>query len=136
MTLDRRTVLRMTSAGFVGLLSGCSGGSNVKQTTDVTMVDTQFDPRNIHVDPGATVTWENEDSEAHTVSSASDNWSKDTEVGGGEQTTHSFEQDDVYHVFCRFHGTSDLSGMSMKIGVGDAVIEAPLGGTDDGGVSY
>lgn len=113
---------------------GGSDGSSgaVVETTSVTMVDTQFDPRNVHVDPGATVTWTNEDSASHTVTSASDNWSKDSEVGGGEKTSHTFEESDVYDVYCVFHGSADLSGMSMKVAVGDATIDDPLGGASGG----
>lgn len=144
MNLTRRTFLGTTGTSVAFGLAGCSGGSgdgggtDIPETTTIAMVDTQFDPRNTHVDTGATVTWENEDDTAHTVTSASDNWSKDAEVAGGEQTTHTFEQAEVYEVYCTFHGSTDLSGMSMKIGVGDATIEDPLGDgdSDDGGGVY
>jgi plastocyanin len=134
-TLTRRHVLAATAAGSLPL-AGCTGdggGATVAETTDVTMVDSQFDPRNVAVDAGATVTWTNEDTTAHTVTSASDNWSMDTEVDGGGQTTHKFDESGVYDVYCTFHGSADLSGMSMKVGVGDATIEDPLGG---GGGAY
>lgn len=100
-------------------------------------MSSQFDPRNIQVDVGATVTWTNEDSFEHTVTSASDNWSKDTRVPGGEQTTHTFEESGVYDVYCTIHGSANLTGMSMKVGVGGATIESPLGGSEqDGGGVY
>lgn len=97
------------------------------ETSTVDMVDFQFDPRNVHVDNGPEVTWINQDSTSHTVTNASDNWSKDTVVEGGGETTHTFTDSDVYDVYCRFHGSADLSGMSMKISVGDATIQDPLG---------
>lgn len=97
------------------------------------MVGSQFKPRNIQIATGATVTWMNEDSTAHTVTNASDNWSKDANVLGGEQATHTFDESGVYDVYCTYHGSADLSGMSMKIGVGDASIQNPLGG---GGGAY
>lgn len=105
----------------------------VRQTSSVTMVNTQFSPRNIHVDAGTKVTWTNEDSSAHTVTAASDNWNKDTEVQGGGSTTHTFSENGVYDVYCRFHGSQDLTGMSMKIAVGDAEIQNPLGAGGGGG---
>ncbi|MDS0278498.1 plastocyanin/azurin family copper-binding protein [Halomicroarcula sp. S1AR25-4] len=138
MAPDRRTVLQLTGGAVAGILAGCAGGgggTSVEATTDVAMVNSQFDPRNVHVGAGATVTWANEDGDAHTVTSASDNWVVDVEVPGGETATHTFDSDGVYDVYCRFHGSSDLSGMSMKVGVGEATIEQPLGsgGGDVGG---
>lgn len=144
----RRTVLRAAGAGALAAVAGCSGagggadgtttggtGATVVETTSVSMVDTQFDPRNIRVEAGAEVTWTNEDDVGHTVTSASDNWSLDVEVAGGERATHAFPERGVYDAYCRFHGSADLSGMSMRIAVGDAAIEAPLtdGGGEDGG---
>lgn len=146
--MNRRTYLTTTAAVAIPMIAGCTGGSgstdgdtegsgDVVETTDVSMVGSQFDPRNIHIDIGATVTWTNEDSTAHTVTSASDNWSFDTEVSGGGTAEYTFEESGVYDVYCRFHGSSDLSGMSMKVGVGDATIQSPLGGSEeDGGGVY
>lgn len=132
--LSRRSFTRKAFVvGFAGF-AGCLGGdSGVRETSSVTMVNTQFKPRNIHVDVGTEVTWTNEDSGAHTVSAASNNWSKDTEVAGGGSTTHTFSESGVYDVYCRFHGSQDLSGMSMKIAVGDAEIQNPLGAGGGGG---
>lgn len=141
--MKRRTFMTTTAAVAIPVIAGCTGGSggtdgetdggdgDVVETSEVSMVGNQFDPRNIHIDPGATVTWTNDDSTAHTVTSASDNWSLDTEVAGGESAEFTFEESGVYDVYCQFHGSSDLSGMSMKVGVGDATIESPLGGSDE-----
>ncbi|MFB6281296.1 MAG: plastocyanin/azurin family copper-binding protein [Haloferacaceae archaeon] len=140
----RRTLIR-AAAGALALAAGCSGsggggettagggGATVVETTSVSMVDTQFDPRNVRVEAGAEVTWTNEDEGGHTVTAASDNWSLDVEVAGGERTSHAFAESGVYDVYCRFHGSPDLSGMSMKVAVGDATIEDPLTGGGDGG---
>lgn len=144
MASDRRSIVRLTGIGLAGVLAGCTGdagsgdrGASIERTTEVSMENTQFQPRNVSADAGATVTWTNRDDSVHTVTSASDNWSKDTEVAGGEQAAHTFEQDGVYDVYCRNHGSADLSGMSMKVGVGDATIEDPLGGGgSDGGGAY
>lgn len=140
MPPNRRQVLESAGLGLSGLLAGCAGGSGsgptVEQTTDVAMVDTQFDPRNVAVDAGATVTWTNEDGSDHTVTAASDNWNMDETVAGGGNASHTFEDSGVYEVYCRLHGSADLSGMSMKIGVGDATIEDPLGGGGGGGGAY
>ncbi|MFB6308452.1 MAG: plastocyanin/azurin family copper-binding protein [Haloarculaceae archaeon] len=145
MRHTRRSLLHAVAVGSVAL-AGCSGigttgndegsGSNsdslVKNTAEVSMTGSEFKPRNIHVDAGTTVTWTNEDSFEHTVTSASDNWQFDASVPGGEQTQYTFEESGVYGVYCAIHGGPDLTGMSMKVGVGEATIRTPLGGeTDD-----
>jgi plastocyanin len=109
-----------------------AGGASIEETSSVAMVNNGFEPRNVEVGTGTTVTWTNEDDLEHTVTDASDNWQKDSRVAGGGETSHTFEKSGVYDVFCSIHGSSDLSGMSMKVGVGDATIEAPLGGGDGG----
>lgn len=134
--MNRRTFLTTTGSIASTTVAGCagggdggsaSGGSEIVETADVAMVGSQFDPRNIHVPAGATVRWTNENSAAHTVTNASDNWSFDAEVSGGDTAEFTFEESGVYDVYCRFHGSTDLTGMSMKVGVGDATIEEPLG---------
>jgi plastocyanin len=144
--IRRRTFLGGVATSGLALVVGCTGGSNsggsatVEETSSVSMAGSQFDPRNISIDVGTTVTWTNDDGFEHTVTSASDNWDKDSSVAGGEKTTHTFEESEVYDVYCSIHGESDLSGMSMKVGVGDATIESPLGGggggDDDRGGAY
>lgn len=136
--ISRRTLVRSLATGGLALVAGCagggsSGGSVIEETSSVSMTGSQFAPRNIHVDAGTEVTWTNDDSFEHTVTSASDNWNKDSSVAGGEQATHTFEESGVYGVYCTLHGGADLSGMSMKVGVGDASIEEPLGANEGGG---
>lgn len=143
--MRRRTFLAGAAATSAAV-AGCSGGSTdggtteattdrpVVETTSVAMTNSQFDPRNIAVGTGETVTWTNEDDYAHTVTSASDNWNKDTDVSAGGSTTYTFDDSGVYDVYCELHGSADLSGMSMKVAAGDATIEEPLGvGGGDGG---
>lgn len=154
--MERRRFLTTTATLVVPLVAGCTGSggggggggggdgggggsASIEETSSVTMANNQFDPRNIKVETGSTVTWTNEDDFEHTVTSASNNWQKDTQVGGGGETSHTFDEGDVYDVFCSIHGSADLSGMSMKIGVGDATIGSPLGGggsDGDGGGGY
>lgn len=138
--MKRRQFLVGTAAVSTAIVAGCSsgsgGGADVVETTSVSMTDSQFDPRNIAVEEGATVTWSNDDGHSHTITSASDNWEKDMEVDGGGESTHTFDESGVYEVYCRFHGSADLSGMSMKIAVGDASIDDPLGAGGGGGGPY
>jgi plastocyanin len=134
----RREFLRAAVAGGVVVLAGCAGGgddgtgggtASVEETTSIGMTAGQFDPRNVRVAAGATVTWTNGSGVDHTVTAASSNWDHDAVIAPEEATTYTFETSGVYDVYCRFHGSADLTGMSMKIAVGEATIEAPLGGS-------
>lgn len=135
--MDRRRFL-LAVGGTLPFVAGCSTRASttpiedphVASTSDVSLDDSQFDPRNIHVPVGTTVTWTNETSTAHTVTAASENWSFDEEISGYGAAEFDFTESGVYDVYCRFHGAADLTGMSMKVGVGDASIDAPLGLTN------
>jgi plastocyanin len=95
------------------------------QTTTVTTGGTQFDPRNIRVPEGATVTWTNNSGAAHSIRAASGNWEGPGILDPNSEVTHTFEASGVYGAYCRYHGNIDFSGMSMKIAVGDARIRVP-----------
>lgn len=137
----RRAFLGAVATGGLALIAGCAGSDDgAEPTTDsetatVSMTASQFDPRSVEVATGGTVTWSNDSDVDHTVTSASDNWEFDEELPAGEETSHSFAESGIYDVYCSFHGSADLSGMSMKVAVGDATIEEPLtdSGDDDGG---
>lgn len=131
----RRAFLRSAVAGGLVLVAGCAGSGGdepaaesaaVEETTSVSMTSSQFEPRNVHVESGATLTWQNDASTDHTVTSASENWAHDAAVPAGETTAYSFEEAGVYEAYCSYHGSADLSGMSMKIAVGDVTIDEPL----------
>lgn len=92
----------------------------------VDLRDRQFDPRNLSVERGTTVRWRNEDAVDHTVTSASDNWDVDMAVPADQSREYTFEDDGVYDAYCSIHGAADLTGMAMRIAVGDATIEDPL----------
>jgi len=128
----RRQVLIGTGllvAGGVGWWE--FGRAKVVETTEVAIANPQFQPRNIRISPGDTVTWENTEQGqteiAHRIRNASDNWSFDEPVEAGDVVTYTFEEEGVYEAYCPIHGDEDMSGESMKIGVGTN-IENPLGG--------
>lgn len=136
MALTRKTRRRVLAGTGVVVIGGAAwwqfGRATVEQTAEVTMTLNQFQPRNIRIEPGTEVTWENTDNNAHRIRNASDNWSFNqlVEAASGDQrpsASHTFNEEGVYDVYCDIHGQSDLSGMSMKIGVGTKVTN-PLGG--------
>lgn len=139
MSRTRRAVLRAAATAAGLALAGCSdGGTNdgvtptptpeaTGPTVTVRLFDSQFSPRTLSIETGTTVRWENTDPYAHTITAASDNWSFDVEVPEDGTATHTFRESGLYDVYCRFHGTESLSGMSMRIAVGEATVAEPPG---------
>lgn len=103
--------------------------TNGPPTSTVIMRNTAFQTNNLEVDPGTRVVWVNEDGYAHTVTSDSENWDKDTEVQGGGRTSHTFENEGVYEVTCSIHPS-----MSMTVNVGNVSMEDPMTSDNDGGL--
>lgn len=136
--MQRRAFLGATGAGtaaLAGCLDALFGDDDEPngQGNGVVVVrlrDDQFDPRNLSVEPGTTVRWTNEDAVEHTVTAASSNWTVDYPIPAGDSREYVFEADGVYAAYCSYHGAPDLSGMAMKIAVGDGEIDDPLDDDD------
>ncbi len=130
--MDRRTVLRLSGVALAGGLAGCggSGSGDTPTGTDagnlVEMTDELvFDPAEITVSVGDTVTWENVGSVAHSVtayedeipdgatyfasggfdseSAARDAYPNEGAVGSGETYEHTFETAGEFQYFCIPH---------------------------------
>ena len=144
--MRRRAFLASGSVAGLAFLAGCldglgggeddsaeegglgRGGAQVPEiveTTEIRLVGSGFEPRNVSVELGVAVTWENEASYAHTVTAV--DGELDAELEAGESVQHSFDESRVYGIYCRHHGEPGLSGMAMKIAVGNAEIDEPLG---------
>ena len=71
-THSRRSVLRQSGIGLAGgmsVLTGCLGGLSGSSGPTVTMTgDLRFDPAEVTIESGETVTWENESGAPHTAS--------------------------------------------------------------------
>lgn len=112
---------------------GSNGGGGAVETSTVEMTDQlTFEPKNIKISPGTTVTWENVGTIGHTVTAyeddipddasyfASGGYSSEQEarnayknsgggnIPGGESYEHTFETTGEYRYFCIPH---ELSGM-------------------------
>lgn len=76
------------------------------EEVEVTMINTTFQPEEITVAPGTTVTWVNEDSFAHTVTSGtrgSPTDMFDETVDGGGSFSFTFQDPGTYDYFCSIH---------------------------------
>ena len=78
-------------------------GSTEAGTGDsVEIVEFEFDPEEITVPAGTTVTFTNQDKAAHTATA--DDSSFDTEeLGKGDSAEETFDEPGTYSYYCRFH---------------------------------
>lgn len=129
--MDRRTVLRIGGATLAGGLAGCGGSESdtpagTETGTVVEMTNqNQFEPSELTVSVGETVTWENVGTVAHSVtayeddlpdgasyfalgefdseSAARSNYPGEGAVGADETYEHTFETTGEFPYFCIPH---------------------------------
>ncbi len=93
---------------FLILIYGCGNKSNsdiVQGENEVWIKDHSFIPDTLNIPVGSTVTWVNQDSAAHTVTS-SDTLNSDVKFDSGSiqsQDTYNFtfNSSGVYHYYCK-----------------------------------
>jgi plastocyanin len=94
-----------TSSGAYG--GGTSTGVNGGGTAQVVMKNISFQPSQITVATGTTVTWTNEDSVAHTVTSGTrgnpTGLFDSGDIAGGGTFSYTFDQPGTYDYYCRIH---------------------------------
>lgn len=160
---SRRTVLATTALAGATALAGCTGGGDSgtddekttteeatteeptdsgsgttwEETSTVEMTDElTFEPKNIQVSAGTTVTWKNVGAVAHSVtayedklpdeasyfasggfdseSAANDGYPDEGSIAEGESYEHTFETTGTYEYYCIPH---EMSGMVGKVKV-------------------
>ena len=80
-------------------------------THTVLMRNIKFNPRNITIDRGDTVRWENRDNEPHNAIARNDSFHTDTFNKGGS-ASHTFKEAGEFPYFCSIH-----QGMTGKVTV-------------------
>jgi plastocyanin len=80
----------------------------VKATQNLT-----FKPKTLSIHKGTKVVWKNVCSCDHTVTSTSNNWSKNAHLNPGDTTSHTFKRNGTYRYKCTIH-----AGMTGKVVVG------------------
>jgi|SRR5437588_12891428 len=76
--------------------------------------DSEFQPRQITVKMGTTVTWKNEGKMAHTVTADDGSFESPT-LGAGKSFSQTFAEAGTYRYYCAFHGGKDGDGMSGTV---------------------
>ena len=78
---------------------GAASGSNV---VNIEMKGFAFNPQEVTVKVGTTVTWTNMDSAGHDVKAADGSWGSDT-LANGQSFSKVFDQAGTYAYVCTFH---------------------------------
>jgi plastocyanin len=115
--------LALAAAG-VALLAACGGstspyggGSGGGCTPTATKVCTvgasQFSPVNLTVAAGATVTWQNGDGVAHTVTSATGSADTYDMALAAGTVSHQFMTAGTYNYYCKNHGVNGTPPTGM-----------------------
>ena len=93
--------------------NGDNGGNN-PSSVEVEMVGQSFSSSNIEVEVGTTVTWTNESSLIHTVTSGSNGNADGTfdsgNVSPGETFSYTFDEVGTFDYFCEPHISSGMVG--------------------------
>lgn len=112
-----RATARAAIVGTLALLAAMAPSSAPAAAAKVAAADNVFTPKEIRVDPGDTVRWDNTGVRVHTVTSDSGLFSSGN-MAAGETFEFEFEDEGYYYYHCRHHG-SPKSGMWGVVVVGD-----------------
>jgi plastocyanin len=118
-----RTLKAIALVGLVSvLLAACSGGQATSQPASqpgaassearVTIKGFAFDPAELTVTVGTTVTWTNEDAAAHTISSDDKLWDSGRLSQGGTYS-RVFDQTGSFSYHCAIH--SSMAGTIIVV---------------------
>ena len=93
------TILGVLAVAGLGAAVGRAG----VEAHDIGIVDYAFEPRRVEVEVGEPVTWTNQASRNHTVTSDEGAELDSGELAGGEAFGHVFEQPGTYRYHCAIH---------------------------------
>jgi plastocyanin len=88
---------------LVVLVSGPAAGAQQQdQMAMVSIENFAFNPPNISVAPGTTVTWVNNDTVPHTTTASDGTWDSET-LQPGESFSFTFDTPGTFPYFCEIH---------------------------------
>jgi plastocyanin len=129
-----RRLLQLATLSLVALLVFAPSARAQGQEVTVRMEDNFFDPANITVEPGTTVTWVQGGQNPHTTTSYDGSWDSGMiEGGSGGTFSFTFEEPGTHDYFCVPHeslgmiGTVTVTG-STATATGTATALADTGG--------
>ena len=106
-----RRLLQLAMISLVALLVFAPSALAQGQEVTVRMEDNFFDPANITVEPGTTVTWVQSGENPHTTTSYDGLWDSGMiEGGSGGTFSFTFEEPGTYDYFCIPHESLGMIG--------------------------
>ena len=119
-----RRLLKLATLSLVALLAFAPSAWAQGQEVTVRMEDNFFDPANITVEPGTTVTWVQSGNNPHTTTSYDGLWDSGMiEGGSGGTFSFTFEEPGTYDYFCIPHESLGMIG-SVTVTDGTATATA------------
>jgi plastocyanin len=113
VTTSGNTTGNMTSGNMTATSGNQSSasGNNVKVVSGAsTLLDKAFDPNPVTVSKGTTVTWTNDDTQLHTITSGSMNapdkgklFDSGYKFAPGTKFSHMFDTTGSFDYFCQLH---------------------------------
>ena len=106
-----RRLLQLATLSLVALLVFAPSAWAQGQEVTVRMEDNFFEPANITVEPGTTVTWVQSGDNPHTTTSYDGMWDSGMIEGGTDGTfSFTFEEPGTYDYFCIPHESMGMIG--------------------------
>jgi plastocyanin len=106
-----RRLLKLATLSLVALLAFAPSAWAQGQEVTVRMEDNFFDPANITVEPGTTVTWVQSGNNPHTTTSYDGLWDSGMiEGGSGGTFSFTFEEPGTFDYFCIPHESLGMIG--------------------------
>ena len=106
-----RRLLQLATLSLVALLVFAPSALAQDQEVTVRMEDNFFDPANITVEPGTTVTWVQSGNNPHTTTSYDGLWDSGMiEGGSGGTFSFTFEEPGTFDYFCIPHESLGMIG--------------------------
>ena len=100
------TFVACASTAGSGTSAAPATSAAAAKTANVTIKGFAFSPATLTVSKGTKVTYDNQDSTTHTLTSGANRTKDgkfDTQVSGGTQTELSFDTAGTFVYFCQFH---------------------------------
>jgi len=110
----KKLILLGVSLLALSMILGACGGTTTTPTPTATPISGQasvnissfaFTPQTLRVAVGTKVTWTNNDSAPHTVTSKNDVFDSPTPLSRGDTFSYTFAQKGAFDYYCKIHTT-------------------------------
>lgn len=101
--LQTFTTLQNCQNALASITTIATTTTSVPQTSAVTIQNFAFNPSSLTIKVGTTVTWTNQDSSTHTITSDSGNELNSGNIPSGQTYSHTFNSVGIFNYHCSIH---------------------------------